>query len=303
MNNIVETVNLTKKYGEKRALDNVSIRIPQGEIYGLVGRNGAGKTTFMKIICGLAEATSGECRIFGKTGKELGILAQRRGMLIESPGYIAKFDAKTNMKLMCSLLGIKDKGEPDRLLKMVGLEDTGKKKVRDFSLGMKQRLGIACALAGNPDLVVLDEPINGLDPEGIAELRETFQKLNREQGTTFIISSHILDELSKITTRYGFINEGRLVEECGAEELLEKCETKIELMTDSAGAAAAILEKIGFEKVKVAEDGRISIYDRLDRAGDISLALAAEGVTLLEMKRQTGSVENYYLNLVGRETK
>ena len=303
MNNIVETVNLTKKYGEKRALDNVSIHIPQGEIYGLVGRNGAGKTTFMKIICGLAQASSGDYRLFGKPGNELGILAQRRGMLIEAPGYIAKFDAKTNMKLMCSLLGIRDKEEPERLLKMVGLGDTGKKKVRDFSLGMKQRLGIACALAGNPDLVVLDEPINGLDPEGIAQLREAFLKLNREQGTTFIISSHILDELSKISTRYGFINEGRLVEECGAEELLEKCETKIELVTDSANAAVAILEKIGFEKIKIAEDGRISIYDRLDRTGDISLALAAEGVTLFELKRQTGSVENYYLNLVGRETK
>ena len=301
--NIVETVDLTKKYGDKRALNNVSVRIPQGEIYGLVGRNGAGKTTFMKIICGLAEATGGEYRLFGKPGNELGILAQRRGMLIESPGYIAKFDAKTNMKIMGSLLGIKDKTEPERLLKMVGLGDVGKKKVASFSLGMKQRFGIACALAGNPDLVVLDEPINGLDPEGIAELRELFLKMNHELGTTFIISSHILDELSKIATRYGFINEGRLVEECGAAELLDKCETKIELVTDAAGTATAVLEKIGFEKVKVAEDGRISIYDRLDRAGDISLALAAEGVTLYEMKRHTGSVENYYLNLVGRETK
>ncbi len=301
MGYIVETVGLTKKYGEKRALDSVSIHVPQGAIYGLVGRNGAGKTTLMKMICGLSRPSAGEYMLFGKTESELGILSQRRGMLIESPGYYGKFDGRTNLKIMCSLLGIKDREEPDRLMKLVGLEDVGKKKVSDYSLGMKQRLGIALALAGNPDVVVLDEPINGLDPQGIVALRESFLKMNREFGTTFIISSHILDELSKITTRYGFINDGRLIEEIGADDLLDKCETKIELLTDSASAAVTVLEKIGFEKVKTGDDGRISIYDRLDRASDISLALAAEGVTLLELKRHTGSVENYYLNLVGKE--
>ncbi|MBO7336571.1 MAG: ATP-binding cassette domain-containing protein [Lachnospiraceae bacterium] len=303
MDNIVETFGLTKKYGEKTALDKVSIHVPQGEIYGLVGRNGAGKTTFMKIICGLSAQTSGEYTLFGKNAEELGLFSQRRGLLIENPGFYGNFDAKTNLTIMCSLLGIRDKAEPERLVKLVGLEGAGKKKIKHYSLGMKQRLGIALALAGNPDVVVLDEPINGLDPQGIVEMRELIRRMNKDLGTTFIISSHILDELSRISTRYGFINNGQLVEECSASELLEKCEEKIEIVTDNASAAAAILEKLGAEKMNVSEDGRITVYGMAERAGDISLALAAEGVTLLEMERNTGSVENYYLNLVGKEGK
>ncbi len=303
MGNIVETNNLIKRYKDKLALDNVSIHVPQGSIYGLVGRNGAGKTTLMKLICGLSNATAGDCRVLGRRPDELGIFAGRRGLLIETPGFYDKFDAKTNLQIMCRLLGIKDKKEPERLIEFVGLETAGKKKVKNYSLGMKQRLGIACALAGTPDLVVLDEPINGLDPQGIVEIREAFLKMNKEYGTTFIISSHILDELSKITTRYGFIEDGRLIEECGANELEEKCETKIELVTDSQEKATAVLARLGFERVTACENGRIEIRDGIERAGDISLALAAEGVTLLEMKRRTGSIENYYLKLVGRETK
>ncbi|MCR5322244.1 MAG: ATP-binding cassette domain-containing protein [Lachnospiraceae bacterium] len=301
MNNIVETMNLTKQYGSKKALDNVSIHVAQGDIYGLVGRNGAGKTTLMKIICGLSHQTGGDYSIFGKKGRELGSIASRIGMLIESPGYFAEYDAKMNLRIKCKLVGMSDKEEAERLLKLVGLGDAGRKKVRDYSLGMKQRLGIALALVGNPDIVVLDEPINGLDPQGIVEIRDLIARLARENGTTFIISSHILDELSKTATRYGIINNGQLLEECTAEELNEKCESKIELVTDSPSSAAAVLEKIGFSQMKILDDGRIFIYEQFDRTGDITLALASEGITTYEIVKQIGSVESYYLKLVGKE--
>ena len=301
MNNIVETMNLSKQYGSKKALDNVSIHVSQGDIYGLVGRNGAGKTTLMKIICGIAHQTGGDYTIFGKRGRELGQVVARIGMLIESPGYFAEYDAKTNLRIKSRLVGMADKEEADRLIKLVGLEDAGRKKVRDYSLGMKQRLGIALALLGNPDIVVLDEPINGLDPQGIVEIRDLIARQSKENGTTFIISSHILDELSKTATRYGIISNGQLLEECTAEGLNEKCESKIELVTDSPSSAAAVLERIGFTKIRIMDDGRIFIYEQFERTGDITLALAAEGITTYEIVKQIGSVESYYLNLVGKE--
>ena len=301
MNNIVETMNLTKRYGKKTALYNVSVHVAQGDIYGLVGRNGAGKTTLMKIICGLAHQTSGGFTIFGKSGRDIGAIASRRGMLIESPGYFSEYDAKMNLRIKCRLTGIPDSEEAERLIRTVGLEEAGKKKVKDYSLGMKQRLGIALALVGNPDIVVLDEPINGLDPQGIVEIRDMIGRINREHGTTFIISSHILDELSKTATKYGIINNGALIEECSAEALNEKCESKIELVTDSPASAAAVIERIGFSRIKILDDGRIYIYEQFDRTGDITLALASEGITTYEISRRTGSVESYYLNLVGKE--
>ena len=183
------------------------------------------------------------------------------------------------------------------------MEDAGKKKAKHFSLGMKQRLGIGIALAGNPDLVVLDEPINGLDPQGIIEIRDMIGKLNRENGTTFIISSHILDELSKIATKYGIINNGELIEESPAEELRNKCESRVELVTDNAAKAMGVLERLGFSKMKVLDDGKINIYEQFDRTGDITLSLAAEGITTYEIVRKLESIENYYLRLVGKESE
>ncbi len=299
-------MDLTKQYGTKRALDRVSVHISQGDIYGLVGRNGAGKTTLMKILCGLASPSSGDFSIFGRRGSEIGETASRRGMLIESPGYFGEYDARMNLRIKCRLTGISDRDEPDRLIEMVGLADAGKKKVKNYSLGMKQRLGIALALTGNPDIVVLDEPINGLDPQGIAQIRDLIIRQNREKGTTFIISSHILDELSRTATRYGIINEGRLIEECSADELNSKCESRIELVVDSPSAAVAVLEKIGFTQIRIMDgpdNGRICIFEQLERTGDITLALASEGITTYEIVRKTGSVESYYLKLVGKETK
>lgn len=303
MDYILETENLTKMYGKKAALNNVSIHVNQGDIYGLVGRNGAGKTTFMKIVCGLAQKTKGNYYIFGRCDDALGDVAQRRGLLIESPGFFQEYSAEMNLKIKLKLMGINDPEEPKRLLKLIGLEDTGKKKAKNFSLGMKQRLGIGIALAGNPDLVVLDEPINGLDPQGIIEIRDMIGKLNRENGTTFIISSHILDELSKIATKYGIINNGELIEESPAEELRNKCESRVELLTDNAAKAMGVLERLGFSKMKVLDDGKINIYEQFDRTGDITLSLAAEGITTYEIVRKLESIENYYLRLVGKESE
>ena len=303
MDYILETENLTKRYGKKTALSNVSIHVNQGDIYGLVGRNGAGKTTLMKIVCGLSRKSNGSYSIFGKKDGELGDAALRKGLLIESPGIFGEFNAEMNLKIKCRLMGITDPAEPKRLLKLIGLEDTGKKKARFFSLGMKQRLGIGLALAGNPDLIILDEPINGLDPQGIIEIRDMIGRLNKENGTTFVISSHILDELSKIATKYGIINCGELVEETLAEELRSKCESRVELLTDNCEGAAGVLEKMGIHNIKVLDNGRINIYEQFDRTGDISLALFAKGITTLEIVKKLETIENYYLRLVGKESE
>ena len=226
------TNGLTKQYGRHKAVDSVNIHIRQGDIYGLIGRNGAGKTTILKIISGLASPTAGDFTLFGKTGKDVSPYMSRIGTLIEAPGVYPNMSARENLKLKCLAMGVRKKGCIDDLLRIVGLENTGRKKIRNFSLGMKQRLGIALALVGDPDIVILDEPINGLDPQGIAEIRETLSKLNKEKNITLIISSHILEELSKIATNYGIIHDGVLLQEMTREELLAKCSERIELKTD-----------------------------------------------------------------------
>ncbi|MDE6724597.1 MAG: ATP-binding cassette domain-containing protein, partial [Ruminiclostridium sp.] len=210
MEYLLTTNAVTKQYGRQRAVNAVSIHIRQGAIYGLIGRNGAGKTTLLKMISGLAAPSEGDFSLFGKTGREVSEYMSRIGSLIENPGIYPNLSAPENLQLKCLAMGIRKKGVIGELLETVGLGDTGKKKVRNFSLGMKQRLGIALALVGDPDLVILDEPINGLDPQGIAEIRETIFKLNKEKNITFIISSHILEELSKIATDYGIIHNGIL---------------------------------------------------------------------------------------------
>ena len=295
---ILETNELTKTYGKKHALDSVSIHVNEGDIYGLVGRNGAGKTTLMKIAGGLANASSGEVSIFGRKGSEIGDMADQRGLLIEDPGYYPDKSGFANIYIKCLACGIKDKNEPKRLLEMVGLGNVGRLRVKKYSFGMKQRLGIALAFVGNPKLMILDEPINGFDPEGISAMRELILKKHTE-GTTFIISSHILDELSKIATTYGIINNGRLIEESSAEALKEKCKSKIELIADNPSGAAIVLEQLGITKYRIFDGGRTEIYEQLDRTGDITNALAAKGIATLEIVKKYESLENYYLKLVG----
>lgn len=216
---LLETRGLTKQYGHHKAVDSVSMHIKKGAIYGFIGRNGAGKTTCLKMISGLSKPTSGEIEIFGYKGKDLQKVRSRVGCLIEAPGLYGNMTAYENLNIKCKLLGIKKADYVEEILKTVGLEQVGRKKTKHFSLGMKQRLGIGLALVGEPDLLVLDEPINGLDPQGIAEVRDTIQRLQKERNMTICISSHILEELSKIATDYGIIHNGSLLQELTRDEL------------------------------------------------------------------------------------
>lgn len=299
MDYILTTSGLTKTYGKHNAADQISINVRQGDIYGLIGRNGAGKTTLLKMISGLAAPSKGDFTLFGFNGKEKSQVMHRIGTLIEAPGIYPDLSAAENLRLKCIAMGVRDKTVIPKILETVGLADTGKKRAGKFSLGMKQRLGIALALVGEPDLVILDEPINGLDPQGIAEVRETIEKLNKQQGITFIISSHILEELSKIATNYAIIHNGALVQELTREELLQKCSERIELKTDDTAKACTVLEKMDIHEYKVVDNDTIQIFERLQDGGDITMKLAENGVKTLGISVRNEALEDYYLNLTG----
>lgn len=302
MEYLLTTDNLSKQYGKQKAVDHVCLHVKKGEIYGLIGRNGAGKTTILKMLSGLAAPTSGAFSLFGKDGKECRELRGRIGTLIENPGIYANMSAYENLKIKCLAMGVPAKGTIDEVLEIVGLAKTGKKRVKNFSLGMKQRLGIALALIGNPDLVILDEPINGLDPQGIVEVREVIETLNKEQGITFIISSHILEELSKIATKYGIIHNGVLLQEMTSEQLLEKCGEYIELRTADAKQACTVIESMGIAKYKVVDAETIQIYERLQDSGEIALRLAEKKIAIKGIVVKNEALEDYYLNLTGGAT-
>lgn len=299
MDYLLSTNGLTKQYGRKNAVDHVNLHIRQGAIYGLIGRNGAGKTTILRMIAGLASPTEGEISLFGETGKKALYMTSRIGTLIESPGLYPNMSAAENLKLKCLALGVRKKGYIEELLDAVGLNGVGRKRVRNFSLGMKQRLGIALALVGEPDLLVLDEPINGLDPQGIAEVRETLSRLNRERNITLIISSHILEELSKIATDYGIIHNGVLLQELTQEELLARCSERIELKTDDTRRACVVLEEMGIRDYKVIDAGTIQIFERLNDSGKITMQLAENGVKTVGISVKNEALEDYYLDLTG----
>lgn len=299
MEYILETKNLTKQYGRQKAVDSVNLHVRQGDIYGLIGRNGVGKTTIMKMISGLAAPTEGSFSIFGHEGRTAELYMSRLGTLIEAPGIYPNMTARANLKIKCLAMGVRKKNEIDELLEIVGLADTGRKRVKNFSLGMKQRLGIALALVGEPDILILDEPINGLDPQGIAEVRETLARLNREKNITFIISSHILEELSKIATNYGIINDGVLIKEMTREQLLTECSERIELKTNDTARACTVLDQMGISKYKVVDADTIQIFERLDDGGSITMALAENDVKTMGITVKNEALEDYYLELTG----
>lgn len=301
MEHLLTTNDITKQYGKQKAVNAVSIHVPQGAVYGLIGRNGAGKTTLLKLICGLASPTDGDFSLFGKTGRETSEYMSRIGSLIETPGVYPNLTAAENLKIKCLAMGIRQKTVVNELIEIVGLSSAEKKKVRNFSLGMKQRLGIALALVGSPDLVILDEPINGLDPQGIAEIRETIFRLNKEKNITFIISSHILEELSKIATVYGIIHNGVLLQELAREELLSKCCERIELKTDDTRKACTVLENMGITKFKVVDTDTIHIFERLSDSGEITMELAKNQVKTIYIAVKNEALEDYYLSLTGGE--
>ncbi len=299
MDELLTTNGLTKQYGKQYAVKGVNLHVRRGDIYGLIGRNGAGKTTILKMISGLATPTEGDITLFGKTGVEAKAHLTRIGTLIEDPGIYANMTAAQNLTAKCIAMGVRQKGLVEELLNTVGLGNVGNKKVKNFSLGMKQRLGIALALVGSPDLVILDEPINGLDPQGIAEVREMLAKLSHEKNITFIISSHILEELAKLATNYGIIHNGVLVQELTREELMARCSERIELRTDDTRMACTVLEDMGITNYKVVDTDTIQIFERLDESGEITMALAKKNVKTLGISVKNEALEDYFLNLTG----
>ncbi len=299
MDYVLSTNCLTKQYKKQKAVDSVSLHIKRGDIYGFIGRNGAGKTTFLKMISGMSSPTSGEFSLFGYDSKESSKVLSRIGTLIEAPGIYPTMTAYENLKLKCICCGIRKSGYIEEILELVGLSDVGSKKAGRFSLGMKQRLGIGLALVGNPDFLVLDEPINGLDPQGIVEVRDIIQKLNSEKGITIIISSHILEELSKIATKYGIINNGKLIEELTKEELFAKCQEHIELKVDKIEVACTVIEGMGISNYKVVDTNTIYVYERLTDSGEIVLELAKNNIKILGIIVKNEDLEDYYLSVTG----
>lgn len=296
---ILETNNLEKKYKDFRALNHANIHIEKGAIYGLVGKNGAGKTTLIRIICGLQEPTSGTYKIYGvkNSDREIVNARKRMGAIIETPAIYRDLTAKDNLIEQLKLVGIPGQEDVDELLRLVGLENTGKKKAKNFSLGMKQRLGIALALASSSDFLILDEPINGLDPQGIIEIRELILKLNKEKRITILISSHYLDELSKIATHYGFLDNGSIIKEISSSELTKKMEHKIELKVNNQQDFVMYFEenKISYE---VIDNKTIYVYGKYNLSKFVS-GLSKKDLIAEEIHVVEESLENYYMNLIG----
>lgn len=302
MNNeyVVETKNLTKQYRKKVAVNEVNMKVKKGAIYGLIGRNGAGKTTIMKMISGLATPTDGEVVLFGGE-KDKNFSYKRLGVLIEAPGLYPGMSAYDNLKCKAICLGIANYDEEiNSLLEIVGLLDVKKKKVKTYSLGMKQRLGIAMSMLASPDLLVLDEPINGLDPQGIAEVRDLILKINKEKNVTIIISSHILEELIKIVTDITIMHEGVIIEEMTKEEFLEKCKEKLEIIVDDVDKAATIIEEFGIRNYKVVSKEKIQIFEGLDNTSKVNSELVKKGVEVKSMILSNEGIEDYFIGLTGK---
>lgn len=297
MEYIIETEGLTKRYGKRLCVNNISIHIAKGDIYGFIGRNGAGKTTAMRLILGLARPTSGKIKLFNSD--DLNAQRKKIGSLIEAPGLYKRCSALENMKRFSILYGGDDK-EIEELLSFVGLNGVGNKKVGQFSLGMKQRLGIAIALLGDPKVLILDEPVNGLDPAGIKEVRDLLLKLNKEKNVTIMISSHLLDELAKITTKYGIINNGVLVEEIDAPKLMERCKNNIVISCDRLQEAKELLEsELKLTNISIVND-KLHIVDEIESTDEINTLLVKNDFKVHEITINKNSFEDYFIERLGR---
>lgn len=299
MDYVLKAEALTKIYGHYKALDNFSIHIPKGAIYGLVGKNGAGKTTLLRLICGLQEATSGEYTLYGVSSRKHEILNARKemGAVIETPAIYLDMSATGNLKEQYRILGIRSFDTIPELLKMVGLENTGRKKAKNFSLGMRQRLGIAIALVGNPRFLVLDEPINGLDPQGIIEMRQLLLNLNQQYGMTILVSSHILDELSRLATHYGFIDNGKMIKEISASDLENSFRKSVRIEVTDEKALATVLEQAG-QPYKILAPNVIEVYNRVN-ISRLTADLEKYQCDVLSIQEREENLENYYVNLIG----
>ncbi len=298
MDYILTARSLGKRYKNFKALNDFSIHVPKGAIYGFVGKNGAGKTTFIRLVCGLQEPSSGSYAIYGTENNDPGISRCRRrmGAVVETPSIYQDMTAEENLKEQYRIIGRPSFDSIPELLRLVGLENTGKKKAKHFSLGMKQRLGIAIALSGNPDFLILDEPVNGLDPQGIIEIRELILKLNREKGITFLISSHILDELSRLATHYGFIDSGHMVKEMSAAELDAACRKCIRVQVSDVRALSRVLDEMDLE-YSILSDTMADIFAKIN-VSQLALALAEQGCDIISLDEREESLESYYVNLI-----
>lgn len=296
---ILKTNHLTKKYKEFKALDSVSITINKGDIYGLIGRNGAGKTTLMKIITTLTNPTSGEFELFGEGGSELTENKRRIGSLIENPSFFPNLTAYENLKYYAIQKGMVDFKPIEESLQLVGLVDARNKKFKNFSLGMKQRLGIAFAILDHPDFIILDEPINGLDPIGISDLRDTFKRLNEEKNITILISSHILSELYAVASRFCILEKGSVVKELSKEELDIECSKCVVIQTDNLKKTATILEKeLNTTNYKVIDKKEIRLYEHLDQISKISKALSKNDINILGLYETGITLEEYFKSVI-----
>ena len=298
---VLKTYNITKKYGEQLAVDNVNMTNKKGDIYGFIGQNGAGKTTLIRLITGLIHKSGGEIELLGANEEnELNKARTMVGSLIESPSFYTNMTARENLEVSRLVRNIPGKKCIDEVLELVGLKDVEKKKVKNFSLGMRQRLGIANALMGNPKLLILDEPINGLDPMGIVEIRELLKKINKEKDMTILISSHILSELSELATTYGIISNGKLIEEITAKQLSEKCRQYIDLKVDDTARAVILLEReLGISDYEVLEDSNIKVFSNLDNVGEVNSLLSRSGIIVESISVKGENLEEYFMNKVG----
>lgn len=300
--NVIETHNLQKVYGAKRAVDHFDMHVKQGDIFGFIGRNGAGKSTVMKLIAGLSRPSGGEIQLFGKTVSSTGAASERVGVLIENPGLYPRMSAYDNMIMKALCMGsIDPKASANQLLAYVGLDTTGKKTVNQFSMGMKQRLGLALALLGNPDILLLDEPLNGLDPEGVREIRQLIQRLNEEKGVTVLISSHVLEQLGKMATCYGVIRDGSMVRELSAAEVELECRDFILInVAEPARALALLTERIPTADFTVMPNESIRVFgtDNTALIGDV---LKDEGIAVYGLHIQKRDLEDFFVEMMGAE--
>ena len=299
MDHVLKTYGLCKKYRNFKALSGLTMNVPKGSIYGFIGRNGAGKTTLIRLICGLQDPTDGEFELYGirNIDKAISKARRRMGAVVETPSIYLNMTAEENLRQQCLILGLPDFECVGEILKLVGLERTQSKKAKDFSLGMKQRLGIAVALCGDPDLLILDEPINGLDPQGIVEIRELILKLNREREITVIISSHILDELSRLATHYGFIDSGRIVREISAEELEAACRKCVRVTVTDMEALIKVLDDMGME-YKVIDTSSADIFAKPNITTLVTELLKYD-CEVLSVNEHDETLESYFISLVG----
>ncbi|MCR1975372.1 ATP-binding cassette domain-containing protein [Clostridium sporogenes] len=302
---ILKTTNLSKRYKKDFAVNNLNISIKRGEIYGFIGENGAGKTTFIRMITGLVYPTSGEIKLFSKEkGDELGNVRKRIGALIERPAFYPYMTAYENLEAFRIEKGIPGKECIDKTLKSVGLYGDKNKKLKNFSLGMKQKLALAIALLGDPEFLILDEPINGLDPMGIKEIRELLKNLNKEKNITMLISSHILGELYQLATCYGIIHKGKLIEQITLKELDEKCKRSLSIKVDDVNKAATILEtELSTNNFKIFPDGTIKLYDYVDNPRLVSSTLTKQNIIIDQIMPNESNLEEYFINLVGGDLK